>query len=189
MPPSFQAAVSHAATHAVRLAELQKNAGDDMAEKLKYESALVSTGAASALMLGTAACVMLASKCGIRDLPNEVSRTKNEVIIQGPRLRLRPCSSLLRGPFLEVETLPEYEDAYNDETVSSGIPAAASMIVVGVWMLRDGEDLIVGAACTMCCPRRVRESDSAVTTSKTVNRPGLRYDPTWCVLKDALFYE
>jgi hypothetical protein len=46
--------------------------------------------------------------------------------------------------FLEVGTLPEYEDAYNDETVSTGIPAAASMIVVGVWMLQDGENLIVG---------------------------------------------
>src|SRR4051794_41059678 len=53
MPPSVQAAVSRAATHPVRLAELQKNAGEYLAEKLKCESALVSAGAASALTLGT----------------------------------------------------------------------------------------------------------------------------------------
>src|SRR5882762_8816268 len=82
MPPSVQAAVARAAKHPVRLAELQKNAGEYLAQKLKCEAALVSAGAASALTLGTAACVMLANKCGIRDIPNEVSHMKNEVLIQ-----------------------------------------------------------------------------------------------------------
>ena len=55
MPPSVQAAVARAATHPVRLAELQKNAGEYLAEKLKCEAALVSAGAASALTLGVPA--------------------------------------------------------------------------------------------------------------------------------------
>src|SRR3954451_7212547 len=66
MPPSVQAAVARAAKHPVRLAELQTKAGESLAQKLKCEAALVSAGAASALTLGTAACVMLANKCGIR---------------------------------------------------------------------------------------------------------------------------
>ena len=70
MPPSVQAAVARAAKHPVRLAELQTKAGEYLAQKLKCEAALVSAGAASALTLGTAACVMLANKCGIRDIPN-----------------------------------------------------------------------------------------------------------------------
>src|SRR6202162_1383648 len=49
MPPSVQAAVAKAAKHPVRLAELQKKAGEYLAKKLKCEGALVSAGAASAL--------------------------------------------------------------------------------------------------------------------------------------------
>src|SRR5437879_4548105 len=72
MPPSVQAAVARAAKYPVRLADLQKASGEYLAQKLKCEAALVSAGAASSLTLGTAACVMLANKCGIRDIPNEV---------------------------------------------------------------------------------------------------------------------
>src|ERR1035438_8161867 len=54
MPPSVQAAVAFAAKHPVRLAELQKAAGEYLARKLSCEAALISAGAASALTLGTA---------------------------------------------------------------------------------------------------------------------------------------
>ena len=57
MPPSVQTAVAKAAKHPVRLAELQKKAGEYIAKKLKCEAALVSAGAASALTLGAAACM------------------------------------------------------------------------------------------------------------------------------------
>src|SRR5690349_334315 len=56
MPPQVQAAVAQAAKHPVRLAELQRKAGEHIARQLKCEAALVSCGAASALTLGTAAC-------------------------------------------------------------------------------------------------------------------------------------
>src|SRR5204863_5900334 len=65
MPPSVQAAVARAAENPVRLVELQKAAGEYLARKLRCEAALVSAGAASVLTLGTAACVMVANKCGI----------------------------------------------------------------------------------------------------------------------------
>src|SRR5215831_13790408 len=57
MPPSVQAAVARAAQSPVRLAELQTAAGEYLAKKLQCEAALVTAGAASALMLGTAACM------------------------------------------------------------------------------------------------------------------------------------
>src|SRR5262249_4018075 len=69
MPPSVQAAVARAAQHPVRLAELQTASGEYLAKKLKCEAALVTAGAASALTLGTAGCLMVANKCGIRDIP------------------------------------------------------------------------------------------------------------------------
>src|SRR5947209_13080466 len=52
MPPSVQAAVARAAKHPVRLAELQKAAGEYIARLLHCEAALVTAGAASALTLG-----------------------------------------------------------------------------------------------------------------------------------------
>jgi len=126
MPPSVQAAVARAAAHPVRLAELQKNAGEYLAGKLKCEAALVSAGAASALTLGTAACVMLANKCGIRDLPNEVSHMKNEVIIQkGHRYGYDQAILCCGVRFVEVGTLPEYEAAFNDKTVMAHFYNAA----------------------------------------------------------------
>jgi len=126
MPPSVQAAVARAARQPVRLAELQKNAGEYLAEKLKCEAALVSAGAASALTLGTAACVMLANKCGIRDIPNEVAHMKNEVIIQkGHRYGYDQAILCCGVRFVEVGTLQEYEAAFNDKTIMAHFYNAA----------------------------------------------------------------
>jgi len=118
MPASVQAAVARAAKHPVRLAELQKASGEYLARKLQCEAALVSAGAASALTLGTAACVMLANRCGIRDIPSDVARMKNEVIIQkGHRYGYDEAILCCGVRFVEVETIPEYEAAFNDKTV------------------------------------------------------------------------
>src|SRR6185503_9726327 len=62
MPPSVQAAVALAAKHPVRLGELQKSAGEYIAKLLQCEGALVTAGAASALTLGTAACMTLGNR-------------------------------------------------------------------------------------------------------------------------------
>jgi uncharacterized pyridoxal phosphate-dependent enzyme len=118
MPPSVRAAVAIAARHPVRLGELQKAAGEYLAQKLKCEAALVSAGAASALTLGTAACVMVANKCGIRDLPVEVAHMKNEVIIQKDHRYGYDQAIVCCGiRFVEVETMEQYEAAFNDKTV------------------------------------------------------------------------
>lgn len=118
MPPQVQAAVAQAAKHPVRLIELQKAAGEYLAKKLRCEAALVSAGAASALTLGTAACVMTANKCGILDIPTEVPRMKDEVIIQkGHRYGYDQAIRCCGIRFVEVETLKQYDAAFNDKTV------------------------------------------------------------------------
>src|SRR3569833_365150 len=85
MPPSVQAAVAQAAKHPVRLAELQQKSGEYIARKLKCEAALVSAGAASALTLGTAACMTVGNRAAAAQLPLDTANLKNEVIIQGGR--------------------------------------------------------------------------------------------------------
>ena len=126
MPPSVQAAVARAAKHPVRLVELQKAAGEYIARQLRCESALVTNGAASALTLGTAACMTLANKTAIHDIPTDLAGLKNEVIVQkthryGYDHALRNCGVR----FVEVETLQDYEKAFNERTVMTNFFNAA----------------------------------------------------------------
>jgi L-seryl-tRNA(Ser) seleniumtransferase len=118
MPPSVQAAVAKAARHPVRLAELQRKAGEYIAGRLKCEAALVSSGAAAALTLGTAACMTVGNRQAVSLLPIDVAGLKNEVIVQkshryGYDHAIRNCG--IR--FVEVETLEQYQAAFTDRTV------------------------------------------------------------------------
>jgi len=118
MPPQVQAAVAQAAKNPVRLAELQRKAGEHIASRLKCEAALVCAGAASALTLGTAACMTVGNQKAVELLPLETSGLKNEVIVQkshryGYDHAIKNCG--IR--FVEVETLDQYEKAFTDRTV------------------------------------------------------------------------
>jgi L-seryl-tRNA(Ser) seleniumtransferase len=118
MPPSVQAAVARAAKHPVRLLELQKAAGEYLAKQLRCEAAMVTAGAASALTLGTAACMTLANKMAIHNIPADLTGLKNEVIVQKAHRydydhALRNCG--IR--FVEVETPKQYDAAFNERTV------------------------------------------------------------------------
>jgi uncharacterized pyridoxal phosphate-dependent enzyme len=118
MPPSVQAAVAEAAKHPVRLAELQQKSGEYIARRLKCEAALVSAGAASALTLGTAACMTVGNRQAASQLPLEVSSLKNEVIIQkGHRYGYDHAITNCGVRFVEVETLDQYEQAFTPRTV------------------------------------------------------------------------
>jgi len=118
MPPSVQAAVAEAAKHPVRLAELQQKSGEYIARRLKCEAALVSAGAASALTLGTAACMTVGNQKAVSQLPLDVSALKNEVIIQkGHRYGYDHAIKNCGTQFVEVESLDQYEQAFTPRTV------------------------------------------------------------------------
>jgi L-seryl-tRNA(Ser) seleniumtransferase len=126
MPPSVQAAVARAAKHPVRLLELQKAAGEYIARQLRCEAALVTAGAASALTLGTAACMTVANKTAVHDLPTDLTGLKNEVVVQkahryGYDHAMRNCGVR----FVEVQTLEDYEKAFNERTVMTNFFNAA----------------------------------------------------------------
>jgi len=118
MPPPVQAAVARAAKSPVRLAELQNAAGEYIARLLHCEAALVTDGAASALTLGTAACITRANKQAVHNIPIDLTGLRNEVIVQKAHRydydhAVRNCG----GRFVEVETLDQYASAFNDRTV------------------------------------------------------------------------
>lgn len=118
MPPEVQDAVAAAAKHPVRLLELQTKAGEYLARRLRCEAALVTDGAASALTLGTAACITRANEAAVVHIPTDMAGLKNEVIVQKAHRyeydhALRNCGI----KFVEVETLADYEGAFSESTV------------------------------------------------------------------------
>src|ERR1700733_1115815 len=82
MPPQVLAAVQKAALHPVRLHDLQQKAGEYIAQRLKCEGAVVTSGAAGAISLATAACIQHANDISIFDMPQALDGKKNQVIIQ-----------------------------------------------------------------------------------------------------------
>src|SRR5579864_7897354 len=118
MPPQVQAAVAKAAKYPVRLRELQLKAGEYLAKRLRCEGAVVTAGAASALTLGTAACITVTNKSAPHDMPTDMAGLKNEVIVQKTHRYGYDHALLNCGiRFVEVETMAEYEAAFTDRTV------------------------------------------------------------------------
>jgi uncharacterized pyridoxal phosphate-dependent enzyme len=118
MPPPVQAAVARAAKSPVRLTELQTKAGEYLAKRLRSEGAVVTDGAASALTLGTAACMMTANRCTPHDIPTNAGSLKNEVIVQKAHRYGYDHALINCGiRFVEVETLADYEAAFNERTM------------------------------------------------------------------------
>jgi len=117
MPDEVQAAIALAARQPVNLNELLDASGEYLAKQLRCEAALVTSGAAAALVVGTAACVNLGNEQAILNMPTEMTGLKSEVIVQkshryGYDHALRNCG--IR--FVEVETLEQYEQAFTERT-------------------------------------------------------------------------
>jgi L-seryl-tRNA(Ser) seleniumtransferase len=118
MPDEVQAAIALAAKKPVNLNELLEASGTYLAKQLHCEAALVTSGAAAALVVGTAACITIGNDQAILGIPTDSAGLKNEVIVQkshryGYDHAIRNCG--IR--FVEVETIAQYERAFNDRTV------------------------------------------------------------------------
>jgi L-seryl-tRNA(Ser) seleniumtransferase len=116
MPPEVVRAIEYASKQYVRLNELQDAAGKRIAEMIGCEAAMVTSGAAGALTVGTAACMTGSNQEFIRRLP-DTTGMKTEVIIQkshryGYDHAVRTCG--IR--FVEVETAEELERAAGPNT-------------------------------------------------------------------------
>jgi L-seryl-tRNA(Ser) seleniumtransferase len=118
MPEEVQAAIALASLEPVNILELRDAAGAYLAKRLRCEAALVTSGAAAGLTLGTAACLTRGNKQAILNIPADLTGLKNEVIVQKAHRydydhAIRNCGVR----FVEVETMEEYEKAFNDKTV------------------------------------------------------------------------
>jgi len=116
MPPEVMAAVNYASKHYVMLDELHDKVGERIATLLHCDAAMVTSGAASALTLGTAAVLTGTDRQKIVDLP-DLAKMKSEVIVQkshrfGYEHAVRNCGVRL----VEVETREDLERAVNTQT-------------------------------------------------------------------------
>src|SRR5207253_10247239 len=117
MQPEVVQVIDYASKQFVHLIDLHNAVGKRISSLIGCESAMVTAGAASALTLGTAACMTGTNQEFIRRLP-DTTGMKTEVIIQklhryGYDHAIRNCG--IR--FVEVETREELERAINDRTV------------------------------------------------------------------------
>jgi L-seryl-tRNA(Ser) seleniumtransferase len=118
MPDEVQAAITLAAKRPVHLKELLDASGVYLAKQLSCEAALVTAGAAAALVVGTAACVTMGNDQAILGIPTDMAGLKNEVLIQ--KSHRYDYEHAMRNSgihFVEVETLEQYEHAFNERTV------------------------------------------------------------------------
>src|SRR5882672_2146533 len=116
MLPEVVAAMSYAAKHFVDIDELQTAAGEHIAELLGCEGAMVTSGAAAALTIGTAACLTGEDPVYVRQIP-DLTGLKSEVIIQKAHRFLYDHAIRNCGiKFVEIETGGELENAISDNT-------------------------------------------------------------------------
>src|ERR1700691_1988039 len=112
MPPVVLAAVQKAALHPVRLHDLQTKSGEYIAQRLKCEGAVVTSGAAGAITLATAACLQAANNISPMAMPQAIDGLKNQVIVQkAHRYGYDHAMFLCGARVTEVVTLDDYKRA------------------------------------------------------------------------------
>ena len=137
MPPEVLAAVQKAALHPVRLHELQHKAGEYIARRLRCEGAVVTSGAAGAITLATAACLQYANNIDILDIPQALEGKKNQVIVQrAHRYEYDRAMYLCGARVTEVVTLDDYKRACG----------AGNAVMTNFFNAAEEEDGIAGSA-------------------------------------------
>jgi D-glucosaminate-6-phosphate ammonia-lyase len=137
MPPEVVAAWVDASRHFVNLLTLQDKVGERIARLIGVEAAMVTTGAAGALLLGTAAVVTGSDRGRIRRLP-DTTGMKNEVILQKAHHSCYDNQLTDVGvQLIEVETAAEVERAVNSRTALMffmNVAEASGRIASAEWL-------------------------------------------------------
>lgn len=116
MPPEVLRAMEEASRYFVPLPELEKKVGARIAELLKAPAAMVTCGAASAISVGTAACLSQGDPKKLRTLPGR-DGIRYEVIQQkSHRSGYEHQMELCGAKIVTVETRQELENAINERT-------------------------------------------------------------------------
>jgi len=117
MPPEVLAAMNEAARAFVDLAELQRRAGERIAELTRNEAAYVTSGAAAGIMLSSAACILQRQPEAL-DLFPAIAGLRHEAII--PHSQRNPYDFAIQqtgSKRIEIDSSPAaLRAAINDNT-------------------------------------------------------------------------
>ena len=117
MMPEVLEAINSTSHDFANMYELQDKVGGKIAEMLQCEAAMVTSGAACALLLGTAAAITGTDQAKIKIIPN-LPDPRPEVIMQKTHRYLFDQAILTTGAkIIEVEGPDEMEKAFNSNTV------------------------------------------------------------------------
>lgn len=117
MLPEVLEAINGTASDFANIHELQSKVGAKIAEMLQCEAAMVTSGAACALLLGTAAAITGNDAGKIKLIPN-LPGPRPEVIMQKSHRYLFDQAVTTTGAIIvEVEGKEEMEKAFNNNTV------------------------------------------------------------------------
>ncbi len=114
--PEAVAAYEACSKKFVQLGKLHDAVGAKIAEMLKVESAMVTSGAAGAITVGTAACITGKDQKAIQQIP-DLTGLKSEVIIQRAHRNGYDHAARTTGiKMIEVETAADVDRAVNEKT-------------------------------------------------------------------------
>jgi L-seryl-tRNA(Ser) seleniumtransferase len=113
--PEVRKAMEDAAQHFVDMFELQRAAGKRLAELSGAESGIVTSGAAGAMALATAACIGGKDPARVWQLP-DTTGLKSEVVMLGGRSAFDNAIRLAGGKLVLARTHEELGPAINENT-------------------------------------------------------------------------
>lgn len=117
MRPEVMKAINKSADRFVVLDDLHDKVGERIAERIGCESAMVPSGAAAALTLGTAACITGMDTEKILQIPNLPGPQREVIVQKSHRYGYDHAVKNAGIKMIEIETPRELEEAVNENTV------------------------------------------------------------------------
>ena len=116
MWPEVIEAMDYAVRNKVRMSELHDAVGKRIAELTGAESAMVSAGATSAMILGTAACMTMGDEEKMERLPGPVGMPHEVIMLKSQRYLYDRSIKAPGAVLVEVETAADVRAAINPNT-------------------------------------------------------------------------
>src|SRR5712691_1624986 len=116
MPPEVIRAMEEASRYFISLPELERKVGARIAELLQAPAAMVTCGAASAIAVGTAACLSQGDPAKLRQLPDRQGIRFEVLQKKSHRPGYEHQMELCGAKIVTVETRKELDAAINDKT-------------------------------------------------------------------------
>jgi uncharacterized pyridoxal phosphate-dependent enzyme len=117
MMPETIDAINSTSHDFANMYELQDKVGEKMAEMLHCEAAMVTSGAACALLLGTAAAITGTDQEKIKLLPNLPGQRPEVIMQKNHRYLFDQAVTTTGAKIIEIEGNDEMEKAFNNNTV------------------------------------------------------------------------